>query len=612
VRRGEASRIELGRGVGRAILIALAGLAAPGCGGDGPANLVRKTIGPDGDIITSHDGVLTIVLLPGALEESVEVEIFPSDEPPRVYGPAYRVRPDIDLAVDAEITYRRVLPSDPNDAAVGAIRVSDYSEGGGNWSELPRLSLDVEDESITATDSELSLYYALLEVDGFPPPTGTESGSATGDDSTGTPGETTMVADGSSGSTSTGELAESSSSSSSDGGAEVSSSSSDGGGETSSTTTDPTVDPDTGSSTDDGGMMMFVCSDGTPMLGELCYAVGGDFAVGTAPSDLVLGDFDGDGELDVVTSNRGSDDATLVLGAGDGTFGAPTAFAVGTSPGAIEVGDFDDDGNLDVVVVNTDDDTVGLLVGGGDGTFAAQATFPVGDAPSDLATGVYGVGAADDLVVVNSGSATIQILTGDPTGMLTASAPFAVLPAAATTIVAGDFNSDALGDAFAFGAGGAFHGWAGNGAGAFGAGLEISGNYGGNLQRAFAADMDGNGTGDVAIVNTATDELMIRGGSGAATFFEVATPAVGADPSDVATADLSGTGLHAAAVTGRASNDVTILRQLPGQLWGVEETLPVGMGPSAVKIGDVTGDGVLDIVVCNETSGTITVIESDP
>lgn len=597
--------------LGRAILLATIGISTLACGGDDPPNLVRKTIGPDGDIITSHDGVLTIVLLPGALEKSVDIEIFPSDEPPRVYGPAYRVRPDIDLEVDAEITYRRVLPSDPNDAAVGAIRRSDYVDGEGSWSELPRLSLDADEDSITATDQELSLYYALLEVDGLPPDTTTGTDGATGDGSS-TGGDTPASSGTTGGDTSgTTEPIPETSSSTTDSTPETTSSTTGPTTETTSSTTDPTGS-EGGSSTDDGMMMMFVCSDGTPEVGELCYVAGSDFPVGTAPSDLVLGDFDGDTELDVVTSNRGSDDVTIVLGAGDGSFGAPTAFTVGTNPGAIAVGDYDNDTELDVAVVNTDDDTVGLLLGAGDGTFAAQATFPVGDAPTDLATGAYGAGPSADVVVVSSGAATLQILTGAPTGTMTVSAPFAVLATAATTVVSGEFNSDALGDAFAFGAGGGFHGWAGDGAGSFNAALEISGSYGGSLQRAVAADIDGNGTGDVAMVNTADDTVMIRAGNGGAQFIEIATPDVGADPSDVALADLAGTGLLAAVVTGRGSDDVTIIRQLPGQLWMFELVLPVGTGPSGVKVGDVTGDGVLDIVVCNETSSTITVIESDP
>ena len=139
-------------------------VALAGCGDDPePAKLVRKAIGTDGGLISSHDGVLTIVIQAGALSETTTIEIFPSDEPPLVFGPAYRVRPNIPLEVDAEIEYRRVLPADPEDTEIAAIRLADYENDNGWWRPLPRIVLDVEHDSVLALDSELSLYYALLE-----------------------------------------------------------------------------------------------------------------------------------------------------------------------------------------------------------------------------------------------------------------------------------------------------------------------------------------------------------------------------------------------------------------------------------------------------------------
>jgi len=157
------------------------GLGALGaCGGDdGPADRVRKTIGTEGGLISSHDGVLTIVLQAGALVEATEIEIYPSDDPPLVFGPAYRVRPNVPLEIDAEVTYRRVLPADPSGVTVGAIHREDFENGSGFWRALPRLELDVENDAVLATDSELSMFYALLD-DGV---AGTEDGGSSEDGS---------------------------------------------------------------------------------------------------------------------------------------------------------------------------------------------------------------------------------------------------------------------------------------------------------------------------------------------------------------------------------------------------------------------------------------------
>lgn len=156
-------------------------LVLAGCrGDDDPPNLVRKTIGPAGGLVTSHDGVLTIVLQAGALPEATDIEVFPSDDPPLVFGPAYRVRPNVALEIESEVTYRRVLPNDPSSATVGAIHRADFEGGNGFWRALPRLDLDVEHDAVLASDGELSLYYALLDVAVEP---GTDEGSSSDDGS---------------------------------------------------------------------------------------------------------------------------------------------------------------------------------------------------------------------------------------------------------------------------------------------------------------------------------------------------------------------------------------------------------------------------------------------
>lgn len=158
-------------------------LAAGGC--DEPEEVVRKTIGPAGGLVSSHDEVLTLAFLPGALTREHEIVIFPSDEPPLVFGPAYRVKPDIELAVDVEVTYKRVLPNDTDGVAVAAIRLDDYGAEMGHWEPLPRLSLHLPSGSVIANDYELSLYYGMLDTSGAVPPEPT----TTGDETSGSTGE---------------------------------------------------------------------------------------------------------------------------------------------------------------------------------------------------------------------------------------------------------------------------------------------------------------------------------------------------------------------------------------------------------------------------------------
>ena len=76
-------------------------------------------------------------------------------------------------------------------------------------------------------------------------------------------------------------------------------------------------------------------------------AAGGTFAIET-------GDFNHDGNADVVVSSANTADTTVVvmLGVGDGTFGAPISVPAGPTPGNLVLGDFNVDGHLDIAVNN--------------------------------------------------------------------------------------------------------------------------------------------------------------------------------------------------------------------------------------------------------------------
>ena len=178
--RGAACYFRGVRRLGLAVLLATAG----GCQDDEGAHVVRKTIGRDGGQVSSHDGVLTLTFQPGSLPGATEIEIFPSDTPPPIFGPAYRVKPDILLELPMDVTYRRVLPNDPVGTAIAVIRKADYDAGTGYWRPLPVTELDPDNDLIGGIDSELSLFYALQEDAFDPTPSTSVDPSTTTEDPT--------------------------------------------------------------------------------------------------------------------------------------------------------------------------------------------------------------------------------------------------------------------------------------------------------------------------------------------------------------------------------------------------------------------------------------------
>ena len=72
-----------------------------------------------------------------------------------------------------------------------------------------------------------------------------------------------------------------------------------------------------------------------------------NFAVGENPNSVAVGDFNGDTRLDLAVANFVSDNVSILLGTGTGSFGTATNFAVGTTPSSVAVGNFNGDTFLD-------------------------------------------------------------------------------------------------------------------------------------------------------------------------------------------------------------------------------------------------------------------------
>ena len=125
---------------------------------------------------------------------------------------------------------------------------------------------------------------------------------------------------------------------------------------------------------------------------------------------LAATDFSDDGDLDLVVVNAFIDSVVILLGNGDGSFGAPNIFPVGGQPIRVAVGDLNGDEQVDLAVGNADDANVSILLGNGDGTFGPQARFPAGSGAFPVALGDLNSDGGPDLVVGNFFDNTASIL----------------------------------------------------------------------------------------------------------------------------------------------------------------------------------------------------------
>jgi hypothetical protein len=169
------------------------------------------------------------------------------------------------------------------------------------------------------------------------------------------------------------------------------------------------------------------------------------YAVNGYPVSVAVGDFNGDGKIDLVVANGNSPGTiSVLLGKGDGTFQSPANFATAQNPQGVAVGDFNGDGKLDLAVAAGGfSGTVSILLGNGNGTFQAHVDYTLGQ------QGPISIVAADlnhdgklDLAVANDSDSSVSVLLGNGDGTFQNQALYHPGHLTLTGLVAGDFNGD--------------------------------------------------------------------------------------------------------------------------------------------------------------------------
>jgi hypothetical protein len=148
--------------------------------------------------------------------------------------------------------------------------------------------------------------------------------------------------------------------------------------------------------------------------GDGTFKINVDYTIGAAATSVAVGDLNSDGNPDLVVSDFATGAAlqrgvvAVLLGYGDGTFQKAVRYAVSaTGAASVVVGDFNGDGNLDVASASPADQTVTVLLGNGDGKLRTPITYAAGNSPAALTTGDLNGDSKLDLVMVDDTSNSV-------------------------------------------------------------------------------------------------------------------------------------------------------------------------------------------------------------
>ena len=344
-------------------------------------------------------------------------------------------------------------------------------------------------------------------------------------------------------------------------------------------------------------------NDGTGKLTQSAnYALNAIPSGDNAPL-MVAGDLNGDHKVDLAVVYRHSSGTVVpFISQGNGKFAPGGTYNAGPSPISAVIGNFSDDAYGDIAVATSTG--VNVLIGNSSATFTTSKSTPWPTPAGAFGTGASILGADFDkdgkLDVALTTPSHVYIFWGEGDGLFGSSSAYSV-PIAPVALVASSINNNGRQDLTVAAADGSINILYNIAARVFRGTPNTHSPYSADI---VAADFNGDGKKDIAVVNTPACKAPCNGTvsvfPGAGAYFNPGkTYTIGMHGSAIAIGDLNGDGVLDLVVTNATpgdSADTSILLGIKGGGFQAAHNIKLGSLSNDAFLADVNGDGKLDLV----------------
>ncbi|MCB9025288.1 MAG: VCBS repeat-containing protein [Bdellovibrionaceae bacterium] len=368
---------------------------------------------------------------------------------------------------------------------------------------------------------------------------------------------------------------------------------------------------------EDGELDIAIINKGDPSIGLLMGQTSALFntqtkitSVCATPYAMIQGDFNEDSHQDLLLTC--SDKFSLYTGVGNGTFSAAVNTSLDLSenlPVDIAVGDFNGDNHLDTATVSLGANLIAVRLGLGNGSFSAASLLSTGagSSPSKIAIADIDKVNGVDIIVINSAQNSIGVFFNDGVGGFSAQVSFSTGVAPSDLIIS-DYNNDSYFDVSTTNnidnnLSVLLNDQAG------GLNLAINTLTGQGPTSHYAEDINKDGNVDILVTNNIDNNMSVLMGFGNGTFNVGAPIALASNPIDIIIRETNGDVFEDILVVSSGEKKIQVFPVQAGGAIGYKNSL--GNGPRDAVIGDLNGDGYIDQAIVNSGDNNIVILRGN-